>query len=204
MDDVIDRIPVQRNVAVVRPSSIVVRPARGQALGPLIELGIAGGALLLVVLFLDSLPLAALTALVLAAVLLAPIGVVSLVNGLIGRSVVIAPSPNATTPMRIELGCRSTKAVAASFAASMRDGSRSSARMLFETSNARMTVPSRCGSPKLIVGRASEKQMRPTAAANSAKGTCRRQRTRRSGAVATSPSDASRAARSARSRTAHV
>jgi hypothetical protein len=120
----------------------------------------------------------------------------------VGRRVVTAPSPNATTPMRIELGCFSTKAVAASFAASRRVGSRSSARMLFETSKARITVPSRCGSPKLISGRASEKQISPTAAANSAKGRWRRQRTRRSGVVGTSPSDASRAERSARSRRA--
>ena len=122
---------------------------------------------------------------------------------LLGASVVTAPSPNATTPILIVLGCRSTNAVAASFAASIRVGSRSSARMLFETSKARITVPSRSGNARLTVGRASEKQTNASAVAKIAKGTWRRQRTRRLDAVCTSPSVASRPTRSARSRSAH-
>ena len=74
--------------------------------------------------------------------------------------------------------------------------------MLFETSKARITVPCRCGSARLTVGRASAKQTSASAAAKSANGTWRRQRTRRPAVVGTSPSDASRAARSARARIA--
>ena len=81
---------------------------------------------------------------------------------------------------------------AAAFAASIRVGSRSSARMLFETSKARITVPSRSGNATLTVGRASAKQTSASAAAKSANGTWRRQRTRRLDAVGTSPSAASR------------
>ena len=71
---------------------------------------------------------------------------------------------------------RSTKARAAAFAASIRVGSRSLARMLFETSKARITVPCRSGSARLTVGRASAKQTSAIAAAKSANGMWRRQR----------------------------
>ncbi len=102
---------------------------------------------------------------------------------LVGLSTVTALSPNATTPIRIELGWRSTKAVAAAFAAAIRVGARSLARMLFETSKARITVPCRSGSDRLMVGRASAKQISASAAAKSAKGMWR------------SPADASRCRR---------
>ena len=73
--------------------------------------------------------------------------------------------------------------------------------MLFETSKARITVPSRCGSAKLIVGRASPTQTRTSATANSANGTCRRhRRPRRDAVVGTSPSAARRSARRDRRR----
>ena len=120
----------------------------------------------------------------------------------VGRSTVRALSPNATMPIRMVLGCRSAKAVAAAFAAAIRVGSRSSARMLFDTSKARITVPSRCGSAKLMVGRASPTQTRTSATANSANGTCRRhRRPRRDAEVGTSPSAARRSARRDRRRT---
>jgi hypothetical protein len=118
----------------------------------------------------------------------------------VGLRTVTALSPKATTPIRIELGCRSAKAIAAAFAAPNRVGSRSLARMLFETSKARITVPSRCGRARLTVGRASAKQTRASAAANSVNGTWRRQPARCPAATGTSPSEASRAARFARAR----
>ena len=74
---------------------------------------------------------------------------------LLGLSTVTALSPNATTPILIELGCFSMKARAATLAASIRVGWRSLAFMLFETSKARITVPSRSGTGRLTVGRAS-------------------------------------------------
>ena len=64
---------------------------------------------------------------------------------LVGAWTMTAPSPNATTPMRTSDGWRSTNARAAALAASMRVGLTSSACMLFETSKARITVPSRRG-----------------------------------------------------------
>ena len=122
---------------------------------------------------------------------------------LLGRSTVTALSPKATTPILIDLGCRSTKARAADFAASIRVGSRSLAFMLFETSNARITVPSRSGRATFMVGRARAKASSPSAATKKANGTWRRTRARRAAPVGTSPSEASRAARSARCRSAH-
>ena len=50
---------------------------------------------------------------------------------------------NATTPILMLEGWSATNTRAAFFAAAMRVGWRSFARMLFETSKARMTVPSR-------------------------------------------------------------
>jgi len=90
---------------------------------------------------------------------------------LLGLSTLTPLSLNATTPIRIELGCCSAKATAAFFAASIRVGWRSFARMLFETSKARITVPSRCGRVTLMAGRASEKETSASAAAKSANGT---------------------------------
>ncbi len=62
-----------------------------------------------------------------------------------------------TVPMRTELGWPSMNASAAVLAASIRVGATSVAAMLPETSNARMTVPSRRGTPMTLCGRASEK-----------------------------------------------
>ena len=65
-------------------------------------------------------------------------------------------SLKATTPMRTELGWRSTNVRAAAFAASIRVGARSVAAMLPETSKARITVPSIRGTPITLCGRASD------------------------------------------------
>src|SRR5262245_58342661 len=81
-----ERIPLQRSVAVIRDESIAVRPSRGQLLGPLIELGIALGSIGLIVLLLDSLPLALLMFLLLAAIILGPIAVLGIVYSAIGSS----------------------------------------------------------------------------------------------------------------------
>ena len=64
-------------------------------------------------------------------------------------------SLKATTPICTVSGCCSTKSRAAALAASMRVGFRSSAAMLPETSNARMTVPSTLGRLTTVCGRAS-------------------------------------------------
>ncbi len=105
---------------------------------------------------------------------------------LLGLSTVTALSPNATTPILIELGCFSTKARAATLAASIRVGLRSLARMLFETSKARITVPSRSGTGRLTVGRARPNTTSAIPAAKSANGMWRRRR-RRLAVVGTRP-----------------
>lgn len=84
--DVVDRIPLHRHVAVVREDTIAVRPAPSQLLGPLAELVAAGLAVLAIVLWLDTLPVWALMALLLFAVLAGPIGVLGLVFGAIGST----------------------------------------------------------------------------------------------------------------------
>ena len=84
----IERIGLQRNVAIVRADSIQVRPARAQLLAPVIEIGLALGAVALISQFLDSLPIALLALLLGLATLLGPIGVVSLVFGIVGSHVI--------------------------------------------------------------------------------------------------------------------
>lgn len=85
----IERISLQRNVAIVRDESIAVRPSSGQLLGPLIELGIAVGAALLIAMFIDALPLALLMLLLLIALILGPIGVLGLIYMAIGSSFIM-------------------------------------------------------------------------------------------------------------------
>jgi hypothetical protein len=85
----IDRIALQRNVAVVRDDSIAVRPSRGQLLGPLLELGIAALAALLIATMIDTLPLAVLMVLLLISIVLGPVGVLGLVYSAIGSSFII-------------------------------------------------------------------------------------------------------------------
>lgn len=82
----IDRISLQRSVAVVRDESIAVRPSPGQLLGPLIELGIAVLAALLIAMFIQTLPLVVLMLLLLVSMILGPVGVLGLVYSAIGSS----------------------------------------------------------------------------------------------------------------------
>jgi hypothetical protein len=90
----IERIPLQRSVAVVRDESISVRPSRGQLLGPLIELGIALVAVALIVTMLNALPLALLMVLLLLVLILGPIGVLGVVYSAIGSSFVMERKKN--------------------------------------------------------------------------------------------------------------
>jgi ABC-type transport system involved in cytochrome bd biosynthesis fused ATPase/permease subunit len=82
----IERISLQRNVAVVRDDAIAVRPSRGQLLGPAIELGIAAACGLLIAAFIDALPLLLLMLLLLVSIILGPVGVLGLVYSAIGSS----------------------------------------------------------------------------------------------------------------------
>ena len=77
---------MHRSTAVIRPDSIAIRPAGGQLLGPLIEIGLTVLAVLPIVLTAASLPLWLLTVLLLVALILGPIGVIGLVFGAIGST----------------------------------------------------------------------------------------------------------------------
>lgn len=86
---VLERIPLRRQTAVIREGSITVRPDRAHFIGPLIELGIAAGAIWLIVTLMDRLPLAVLALLLVIAMLLGPIGVLGMVFGAVGSTFVM-------------------------------------------------------------------------------------------------------------------
>src|SRR5688572_16307189 len=87
-----ERISLQRSVAVVREGSIAVRPSRGQLLGPVIELAIALGAVALIVLLFDAMPIWLLMVLLLLAIILGPVGVLGMVYSAIGSSFIMERS----------------------------------------------------------------------------------------------------------------
>jgi hypothetical protein len=119
---------------------------------------------------------------------------------LVGVWTTTAPSPKATIPTFTSGGWRSTKALAAALAASMRVGLMSSALMLLEMSTARITVPSRLGVFTVAMGWAIPTMSRVRAAANSPKGTWRRARIFDGAAATTRPCAARVADRCARRR----
>src|SRR5437868_1990356 len=88
----------------------------------------------------------------------------------VGACTTCASPEKATTPSFTSAPCRSTNAFAASFAASMRFGFRSSASMLPDTSSARMTVPSCTGTTTVVWGRAVPSAMKKSAIRKSAGG----------------------------------
>ena len=85
----VERIALRRATAVIRADSVTVRPSRAQLLAPLVQLAIAAGAIALIVLLLDRLPLAVLALLLVVAVLLGPIAALGFVFGLFGSSMVV-------------------------------------------------------------------------------------------------------------------
>ena len=93
----------------------------------------------------------------------------------VGACTTAAVPANDTTPMRTLRGKPATKVLAASCAATMRLGLTSVARMLPDTSIARMMVCSREGSFSLAIGRALATSSTATAASSSAGGRWRRQ-----------------------------
>jgi hypothetical protein len=85
-------------------------------------------------------------------------------------------SLNATTPIRTVGGWCWTKASAAALAASIRVGARSVAAMLFDTSNARIAVPSTRGTLTTACGRAIAKTTSVSPSTRQAAGPRRRHR----------------------------
>ena len=94
----------------------------------------------------------------------------------VGDCTTDAVAANDTTPMRVVFGWSATNARAASCAATMRLGLTSVARMLPETSIARITVSCCDGSVTTAAGRAIATSISARAPRNSSGGTCRRKR----------------------------
>ncbi|RLT35520.1 MAG: hypothetical protein DWI59_03200 [Chloroflexi bacterium] len=88
-DQVVDRIPLHRSVAVVTEDTITVGPGRAQLVGAVIELAIAALAVAAIVFLFDWLPLAVLMVLLLVALFLGPVGILGLVYGAMGASFVM-------------------------------------------------------------------------------------------------------------------
>ncbi len=87
---VLDRIPMHRSVAVVTHDSIVVRPARGRLIVPLVQAFLAAGAVLLIVRLLNNDgPLLLLVLALMVVLLLGPAAVLGLVFNIAGSSVSI-------------------------------------------------------------------------------------------------------------------
>jgi hypothetical protein len=85
----IERIPMQRAVAVIGEDSIAIRPGRRQLLVPLAQALIAGGAVWLMVGFLNSLPLWTLMLLLVVAILLGPAAVLGFVYNVYGSEFLV-------------------------------------------------------------------------------------------------------------------
>jgi ABC-type transport system involved in cytochrome bd biosynthesis fused ATPase/permease subunit len=81
-----ERIRLHRAVAVIRPDSIAIRPARGGLVAPLVQGLLAAGAVWLIVAFINVLPIWALMGLLLFAIVFGPIAVLGFVYNLAGTS----------------------------------------------------------------------------------------------------------------------
>lgn len=86
------RIALDRRVCIVGSAKIEVRPARSALAGPFLGLLIGGGLIAAVALFADRLPVAALTAMLIPGMILAPLSAMGLVYSLAGASLVIETS----------------------------------------------------------------------------------------------------------------
>lgn len=83
---VLDRIPLQRSVAVVKEDSVVVRPSRARLVGPLVQALVAGGAVALIVLLLDRMPPLLSASLLVVALIFGPSAVLGLVYNVAGST----------------------------------------------------------------------------------------------------------------------
>ncbi|MEE8421657.1 MAG: CoA-binding protein [Dehalococcoidia bacterium] len=100
----LDRIPLQRTVAVVTDGSIVVRPS-GRLVAPLIQAAIAGGAVALIVVLLNGGgSLLVMVGALLVAMVLGPAAVLGLVYNLVGSSVIVDRDKQSVTVQQGFLG----------------------------------------------------------------------------------------------------
>ncbi len=85
----VERIALRRAVAAISDDTIVVRPSRGQLLGPVVQIALTALAVALIVLFLDSLPFWVVVVLTVVAVFLGPVATLGFVFAVIGSSMVV-------------------------------------------------------------------------------------------------------------------
>ncbi|MFN8639783.1 MAG: hypothetical protein U0360_10100, partial [Dehalococcoidia bacterium] len=85
----VERIPMQRAVAVIREGSIAIRPGWGQLVVPLVQVGLTAGAVFLVVAFMNALPLWLLVVLLIVALLLGPAAVLGIIYSVYGTEFLI-------------------------------------------------------------------------------------------------------------------
>ncbi|MCC6236217.1 MAG: hypothetical protein IT299_01435 [Dehalococcoidia bacterium] len=84
-----ERIPMHRAVAVIRPDSIAIRPSRQQLVIPLVQALIAGGAVWLLITFINVLPLWLLLVLLGISLLLGPAAVLGVVYSVYGTEFLV-------------------------------------------------------------------------------------------------------------------
>ena len=84
-----ERIGLHRSVAIVTPERVDVRASRARLLGPLIEGLLAAGSVLLIVLFLETLPVPVLMLLLFATIVLGPLAVLGFIYNIVGSSFVM-------------------------------------------------------------------------------------------------------------------
>ena len=90
MVDVTPReIPLDRRICKIWPDHIDIRPSRGALLGPLIGLALGLSMLGAIALFHDTLPILALTVLLLPALVITPLSAMGAVYSLVGSHIII-------------------------------------------------------------------------------------------------------------------
>ena len=86
---VIDRIPLQRSVAVVTRDQIIVRPSRAQLIAPLAQAAVAAAAVAVIVVLFDRVPLWLLMLSLAVALLFGPAALLGVVYQIFGSSFLV-------------------------------------------------------------------------------------------------------------------
>lgn len=86
---VVDRIPLQRAVAVITEDQIIVRASRAQLIAPVVQAAVAGAAVALIVVFFDRLSLWLLMLSLAVALLFGPAAILGIVYQIYGSSFLV-------------------------------------------------------------------------------------------------------------------
>lgn len=89
MPSAVERIPMQRAVAVIREGSIAIRPGWGQLIVPFVQAAVTAGAVFVVVAFMNALPLWLLMVLLVVSLLLGPAAVLGVIYSVYGTEFLI-------------------------------------------------------------------------------------------------------------------